>query len=248
MESIKELTKYLKLSYINKNIENELSEAKNLAKSYEEFLFDILNNESNYRKINGINSRIRDAKFPQRKSLDDFEKSKFKPEVKKKFEELETLNFIDKKENIILLSNPGMGKTHYSIGLAIKAIMANKRVLFISIPNLVIEIKEALSLNQITNIRKKFERYDLIVLDELGYVSFDKEGTEILFNLISNRINIGSILITTNLSFDKWIEIFKDPILTTAIVDRLAHKSHIINMSGDSYRIEDTLRWLKTKD
>lgn len=86
-----------------------------------------------------------------------------------------------------------------------------------------------------------------MILDELGYVSFDKEGSEILFNLISNRINAGSIIITTNLLFDRWEEIFKDPILTTVIVDRLAFKSHIINMSGDSYRIKETKNWLNKK-
>ena len=94
---------------------------------------------------------------------------------------------------------------------------------------------------------QRFEKYDLVILDELGYVSFDKEGSEILFNLISNRINIGSMIITTNLLFDRWEEIFKDPILTTALVDRLAYKSHLINMSGDSYRIEETMDWLKEK-
>lgn len=86
-----------------------------------------------------------------------------------------------------------------------------------------------------------------MILDELGYVSFDKEGSEILFNLISNRINAGSIIITTNLLFDRWEEIFKDPILTTVIVDRLAFKFHIINMSGDSYRIKETKNWLNKK-
>ena len=125
--------------------------------------------------------------------------------------------------------------------------MAGKNVLFKSVPNLVIELQESMSRNQITMYKKKFEKSDLVILDELGYVSFDKEGSEILFNLISNRINAGSIIITTNLLFDRWEEIFKDPILTTAIVDRLAFKSHIINMSGDSYRIKETKNWLNKK-
>ena len=173
--------------------------------------------------------------------------SHFKEDIKKKFKELETLDFIESKENVILMSNPGMGKTHYASALGIKACLENKKVLFISVPNLIIELKEAMSQNQITRYKNQFERYDLVILDELGYVSFDKEGSEILFNLISNRINAGSIIITTNLLFDRWEEIFKDPILTTAIVDRLAFKSHIINMSGDSYRIKETKKWLNKK-
>lgn len=145
-----------------------------------------------------------------------------------KFNELETLDFLEHKENIILMNNPGMGKTHYATALGIKACLANKKVLFISVPNLIIELKEAMSRNQISQYKKKFEKYDLVILDELGYVSFDKEGSEILFNLISNRISVGSMIITTNLLFDRWEEIFKDPNLTTALVDRLTYKSHLL--------------------
>ena len=140
-----------------------------------------------------------------------------------------------------------MGKTHYATALGMKACLENMKVLFISVPNLIIELKEAMSHNKITRYKKSFEKYDLVILDELGYVSFDKEGSEILFNLISNRISVGSMIITTNLLFDRWEEIFKDPILTTALVDRLAYKSHLLNMSGDSYRIEETMDWLKEK-
>lgn len=247
METIKELTSDLKLSYTRKHYEEHLKIAIQTNQDYEEFLKELLLQERNQRRNNGIKRRIRLAKFPQNKYLEDFEVSHFKEDLKKKFKELETLEFIENKENVILMSNPGMGKTHYASALGMKACLENKKVLFISVPNLIIELKEAMSHNQITRYKKQFERYDLVILDELGYVSFDQEGSEILFNLISNRINAGSIIITTNLLFDRWEEIFKDPILTTAIVDRLAFKSHIINMSGDSYRIKETKDWLKEK-
>ena len=138
-----------------------------------------------------------------------------------------------------------MGKTHYATALGMKACMTNLKVLFVSVPNLILELKEAMNNHQITQYKRKFEKYDLVILDELGYVSFDQAGNEILFNLISNRINAGSIIITSNLAFDRWNEIFKDTILTAAIVDRLAHKSYVIDMSGESYRIEETIEWLK---
>lgn len=247
METIKELSKELRLSYIRENYEEHLKAAIHTNQDYGEFLKELLLNERNQRRNNGIKRRIRLAKFPQKKYLEDFEVSHFKEDIKKKFKELETLDFIESKENVILMSNPGMGKTHYASALGMKACLENKKVLFISVPNLIIELKEAMSQNQITRYKNQFERYDLVILDELGYVSFDKEGSEILFNLISNRINEGSIIITTNLLFDRWEEIFKDPILTTAIVDRLAFKSHIINMSGDSYRIKETKNWLNKK-
>ncbi|MGI6607402.1 MAG: IS21-like element helper ATPase IstB [Erysipelotrichaceae bacterium] len=245
METIKQLTTDLKLSYIKNNYEQDLLEARQLGKSHEEFLTDILIRERENRLNNGIKNRLREAKFPQKKVLEDFKRSRFTKEQRLLFEKLETLDFIRNKENIILISNPGMGKTHYATGLGIKAIFNQMKVLFISVPNLIIELKEALSKHQITQYKRKFEKYDLVILDELGYVSFDKEGSEILFNLISNRINTGSMIVTTNLPFDRWNEIFKDSVLTAAIVDRLAHKSYVINMSGDSYRVEETINWLK---
>lgn len=247
MNNIDQLTKLLKLSYIRQHYEEEIKEARHLKLDYEDFLEALLTKERETQLNNGIKTRLREARFPQKKLLEDFKKSRFKKEQRDLFEKLETLDFITNKENIILISNPGMGKTHYATGLGIKAIFKNKKVLFISVPNLIIELKEALSRHQITQYKRKFEKYDLVILDELGYVSFDKEGSEILFNLISNRINVGSILITTNLPFDRWNETFQDPILTTAIVDRLAHKSYVINMSGESYRVEETINWLKSQ-
>lgn len=247
MDTIKDLSTELKISYIKENYQEHIKVAKQTNQDYDLFLKDLLIAERNHRQNNGIKRRIRLAKFPQKKYLEDFKKAHFKEEVKAKFKELESLEFIDNKENVILMSNPGMGKSHYASGLGMKACLENKKVLFISVPNLIIELKEAMSQNQISHYKKQFEKYDLVILDELGYVSFDQEGSEILFNLISNRINVGSIIITTNLLFDRWEEIFKDPILTTAIVDRLAFKSHIINMSGDSYRIKETKEWLKEK-
>ena len=127
--------------------------------------------------------------------------------------------------------------------------MYGKNVLFVSVPNLIIELKEAMCMNQLNLYKRKFEKYDLVILDELGYVSFDKSGCEILFNLLSNRNDKGSIIITTNLTFDRWDEIFKDTMLTGAMVDRLAHKAHVLDISRDtSHRFEETISWLKAKE
>lgn len=153
METIKDLTRDLKLSYIRKNYSEHLKIAEQTNQDYEEFLREILLNERDQRRNNGIRRRIRLAKFPQKKYIEDFEVSHFKEEIKKKFKELETLNFIDSKENVILMSNPGMGKTHYASALGMKACLENKKVLFISVPNLIIELKEAMSKNQITRYK-----------------------------------------------------------------------------------------------
>ena len=244
--NIKEASNILKLSYLRESYEDLIEESSNLNLSNEDFLKLFLEREVERRKNNGIARRIRNAKFINKKFLEDFDKTKYSPELNKKFEYLETLKFIDNKENIIMIGTPGCGKTHYATALGIKACMKGKNVLFTSVPNLVIELQEAMSKNQITNYKRKFEKYDLVILDELGYVSFDKTGCEILFNLLSSRNDKGSIILTTNLNFERWEEVFKDPMLTGAIVDRLAHRAHIMDMSREkSYRMEDSIEWLK---
>lgn len=243
---IKEASKILKLSYLRENHEEILEEAKNLKLSNREFLELYLEREIEKRQNNGITRRIKNAKFTNKKFIEDFDKSKYSLEINNKFEYLEKLKFIDNKENLILIGTPGCGKTHYATALGIKACIKGKTVLFTSVPNLVIELQEAMSKSQITNYKKRFEKYDLVILDELGYVSFDKTGCEILFNLLSSRNDKGSIIVTTNLDFNRWEEIFKDPMLTGAMVDRLAHRAHIMDMSREiSYRMEDTISWSK---
>lgn len=244
--NIKEASNILKLSYLRESYEDLIEESSNLNLSNEDFLKLFLEREVERRKNNGIARRIRNAKFINKKFLEDFDKTKYSIELNKKFEYLETLKFIDNKENIIMIGTPGCGKTHYATALGIKACMKGKNVLFTSVPNLVIELQEAMSKNQITNYKRKFEKYDLVILDELGYVSFDKTGCEILFNLLSSRNDKGSIILTTNLNFERWEEVFKDPMLTGAIVDRLAHRAHIMDMSREkSYRMEDSIEWSK---
>ena len=124
--------------------------------------------------------------------------------------------------------------------------MKGHSVFFASVPNLIVELKEAIGNNYLSHYRKRFERYDLVVLDELGYVSMDKNGCEMLFSLISSRNDRGSIIVNTNLTFDRWEEIFKDPTLTGALIDRLAHKAHILDISREKGgRFEETVAWLK---
>ena len=155
--NIKENSKILKLSYIFNNYENEIKEAKQTKKDPEKFLDELLEKEISQRKDNGVKKRLKYAKFPIKKYLEDFDKKLYSPEFIKEFEELETLEFIDKKENIILVGTPGAGKTHYAIGLGTKACIEGKSVLFISVPNLIIEMKEAMSKSQLTAYKRKFE-------------------------------------------------------------------------------------------
>ncbi|WP_341350046.1 MULTISPECIES: ATP-binding protein [Clostridium] len=148
---------------------------------------------------------------------------------------------MEKGQNVILVGNPGTGKTHVSIGLGIKACMEGYKVLFTTIPLLITKLKECNSQKTLTYFERRFEKYDLVIADELGYISFDKEGAEPLFTNLSLRASRKSIIITTNLFFDRWEEIFGDPVITSAMVDRLTNKAHIIDMTGDSYRLRESL-------
>lgn len=243
---IKEITKILKLSYLRENYENIIEEGENLKLTNREFLNLYLEREIERRENNGITRRIKNAKFINKKFLEDFDKSKYSKEINDKFTYLEKLTFIENKENIILIGTPGSGKTHYATGLGIKACMHGKNVLFTTVPNLIIEIQESMSRSELTYYKRKFEKYDLVILDEMGYITFDKSSSEILFNLLSSRNDKGSIILTTNLTFERWEGVFKDPMLTGAIVDRLAHRAHIMDMSREvSYRLEDTINWSK---
>lgn len=244
VKRISELCKELKLPGTSTDFQERIDEAYRSNLSYEDFLIDLLEKEYDLRKENGRKSRIRNAKFPYKKYIEDLSIKDLPSDAAEKIKIFSTLKFIETGQNIILAGNPGTGKSHISIGLGIKACNAGYKVLFTTIPLLVNELKECRSQKTLRSFENRFEKYDLIVADELGYISFDKEASELLFTYLSLRAGRKSTIITTNLSFDRWDEVFKDPIMTAAMVDRLTHKSYIVNMNGNSYRLKETQEWL----
>ena len=166
-------------------------------------------------------------------------------ECRNKLKVLESLDFVKNGQNVILYGNPGTGKTHIATGLGIKAAIAGYRVFFTTVPVLINQLKEARGSSTLRSYEVRFEKYDLVIADELGYISFDKEGSELLFTNLSLRAGRKSTIITTNLSFDRWDEIFLDPVITAAMIDRLTHKSYMVNMNGPSYRMKETKEWIK---
>ncbi len=234
-----EQAKQLKLSYVSANLQRHIEHARKENESFETFLASLFNHELELRKENSIKKRIKQAKFPFHKYLDELKIEALPKEAQDAYAHIKSLTFIEENQNLVMAGNPGTGKTHLSIGLGIKTAQEGYKVYFAHIPSLIVELKESQNEHKLARFKRKIEKYDLLILDELGYVSFDKAGAELLFNMISERSERASTIITTNLSFDRWDEIFHDPIITSAIVDRITHKSHILNMNGTSYRYRE---------
>ena len=235
---------YKPSNFVISFFKDDISQANTESKSYESFLFDILEKEYDLRKENAIKNKIRNAKFPYKKYIEDLIIDDLPSDAKNKVTAFSSLDFVEKGQNIILAGNPGTGKSHIAIGLGIKACVAGYSVLFTTIPLLVNELKESRSNKTLRTFEHRFQKYDLVIADELGYISFDKEASELLFTYLSLRAGRKSTIITTNLSFERWEEIFKDPVMTAAMIDRLTNKSFIVNMNGNSYRLKETKLWL----
>ncbi len=242
---IEHLTKEVRLPGIRKNYKVLTEEFTGRQDQYITFLYKLLEIEYQSREKSRISARIRQAGFPYKKYLEDLELDYLPEEARIKLKEFERLEFVRQGRNIILSGNPGTGKTHIAIGLGIKACLEGYKVLFTSVHRLITQIKESRSEKKLRQIENQFQKYDMVICDEFGYISFDKEGAELLFSHLSLRAGIKSTIITTNLSFDRWDEIFGDTILTAAMVDRLTHKAHLVKMNGKSYRTKETIQWIK---
>jgi DNA replication protein DnaC len=244
-KDIEELTIELKLPAIKNKFEEDAKDACINDISYEEFLYKLLEKEYVLRSESSKQNRIRIARFPYKKYIEDLVIEDLPADAKKKLKMLSSLEFINTGQNVILAGNPGTGKTHMAVGLGIKACLAGYKVLFITVSALITQLKESRSQKVLRAFENKFDKYDLIIADELGYISYDKEGSELLFSHLSLRAGRKSTIVTTNLSFERWNEIFKDPIMTAAMIDRLTHKAYIVNMNGNSYRLKETKEWLE---
>lgn len=245
-EKITAYTKELRLPAIRNNYATHARQALKDKSGYEDYLLLLLEDEFETRLKNRKNARIRQADFPYKKYLHDLQREELPKNAQSKIDTLESLDFIKQGQNVILAGNPGTGKTHLSIGLGIKACMEDYRVFFTTVPRLITQIRESRSQKTLRTLESRFEKFDLVICDEFGYISFDKEGAEMLFSHLSLRAGRKSTIITTNLSFDRWSEIFGDPVLTAAMVDRLTHKAHIVNMNGMSYRAKETKKWMNS--
>jgi DNA replication protein DnaC len=205
---------------------------------YEEFLAAMLAREAANRKERQIARRVKLARFPFQKTLEEF-KFEALPHVQEALVwELAAGEFIKRRENIVMIGNPGTGKTHLSIALGLKACVHGYSVRFFTAAGLVTKLAEAQNEKRLGRMLKELSRVNLLIVDELSYISLPRQGAEFLFQVISERSERGSIIINTNLDFSKWEEIFGDRMLAAALVDRVTFKSHILNMNAESYRLK----------
>ena len=221
----------------------ELSEratAGNL--QYEEYLALLLEEEVKRKTENSVKTKLAKSRLPYLKTLEEFDFS-YQPGLKEKdVIRLSSLEFIEQKDNIIFLGPPGVGKTHLSVGLAMKACIARYRVLFTTAQKLIEDLMLSKKDGSVVERLMAYSRLHLLIIDELGYMPVTREHANLLFQLISMRYEKGSIILTSNYNFDEWGKVFEDNVVAAAIIDRLVHHASIFYITGSSYRLKNKLK------
>ncbi len=232
-ERIKKLCLALKLG---SRISENYKDIK--AKSHEQFLERLLSIEVEAREVNRKNLLLKQAKFDVVKTFEKYSFDEIEIPANIELEEIKTASFVEKKDNLILYGPVGTGKTHLATAIGVEACNQGKVVRFFRTAALVNALPEAKKNEQLKKFLKQIEKTDLLICDEWGYIPFEKDGSQLLFQVISECYEKRSLIITTNLEFGKWNGIFYDEKLTTAIIDRIIHHGHLLFFKGSSYRLK----------
>jgi DNA replication protein DnaC len=239
---LKENLKALNLSHMSANLASLVRQARESGTSHEEFLLSLTEVELQMRQENRLKRKLKEAKFPLLKTLEQFDYSSARELDKRLMRELESGEYLGTHRNVIFMGRSGTGKTHLATGLGVAACRQGISTRFVNGCGLANELIEAQSERRLSRVIQKYGRYGLLVVDELGYVPFSKESAELLFQVLAERHERGSVIITTNLGFADWTQVFGDATLTAALLDRLTHKAQIINCTWESYRLKETLK------
>jgi DNA replication protein DnaC len=242
LERLQQTLAALSLTAVEQRVESILEQASKGEPSYGDFLLEVLTTEVEARRQRYLKTRLQLAHLPYMKTFEQFDFS-FQPSIdERQVKELRTLRFIHEASNVILLGPPGVGKTHLAVALAESAIRAGQPAYFMTAHDLVDDLGRAYREGRLDRRMKVYLAPKVLVVDEMGYLPMDELGATIFFQLVSARYERGSIILTSNKSYGDWGGVFGDPIIATAILDRLLHHSTTINIRGESYRLKDRRR------
>lgn len=238
MNALETSLKELRLPGVRRVYREEAERARREDLGYEEYLECLMQQEVDQRRVSRIDRYLRQSKLPLEKTLEMFDQRRLPRPVRLKVRSLLDGSFLQRSENVLAFGNPGSGKTHLLCAIGHELVQQSRRVRFYTCSLLVQELLIAKREMRLEKLLKKLSRYDALIIDDIGYVQQSREEMEVLFTLLAERYERGSVMLTSNLPFSRWEKIFKDPMTTAAAIDRLVHHSVILELNVKSYRLE----------